>query len=136
MSADYDWKEEYSIGIEEIDIQHKRLLGVIRSLHQLTESGAEETRVNALLEELENTFQFHFGSEESLMAMYQFPFLSEHRMQHELMTRNVKRLVGEAKHNGIFLPQLLFNLENWFIDHDNDYDKEFGKYVVHIRNNL
>jgi hemerythrin-like metal-binding protein len=96
----------------------------------------DDNKLNVLLEELVNTFQYHFGSEESLMAMYKYPQLSVQKMQHELMTRNVKNLVENIRHNKNMMVQLLFNLENWFIEHDNDYDKEFGKYVSEIRNNL
>jgi hemerythrin-like metal-binding protein len=80
--------------------------------------------------------QFHFDSEELMMKTYNYPYISEQKMQHELMRRNTFRLIEEVKQNRTILIQLLFNLEKWFIEHDNDFDKEFGKYVLRIRNSL
>ncbi len=135
MESEFAWKEEYTTRIEEIDTQHKHLLEVIKGIYELSDKDIDDTGLNILLEELVNTFQHHFTSEESLMEKYKYPLISEQRMQHELMKRNITRLVEETKHNRIILVQLLFNLVRWFRDHDNDYDKEFGKYILNIKSN-
>jgi len=136
MNSDFSWKKEYAIGIDEIDIQHERLLSVIKTIFELSEKTTDDNRINNLLEELVRGLQFHFDSEELMMKTYNYPYISEQKMQHELMRRNTFRLIEEVKQNRTILIQLLFNLEKWFIEHDNDFDKEFGKYVLRIRNSL
>jgi len=136
MNSDFSWKKEYAIGIDEIDIQHERLLLVIKTIFELSEKTTDDNRINNLLEELVRGLQFHFDSEELMMKTYNYPYISEQKMQHELMRRNTFRLIEEVKQNRTILIQLLFNLEKWFIEHDNDFDKEFGKYVLRIRNSL
>jgi len=136
MGTDFTWNSEYSTGIEEIDVQHERLLNLLRTIHEASERGMDDARLRGLLEELIRTFRFHFESEELLMKAYEYPRLSEQKMEHELMTRNVLRLSDEAQRNRILLTQLLFNIEKWFVEHDNAFDKDFGAFAVRIRSGL
>jgi hemerythrin len=133
MESDYEWINDYSIGIEEIDIQHKRILLLIKKIYILTGQSIDHARRVEMLEELIRYMRFHFSSEEILMGVYQYPKISEQKSQHWQLLADLENKYTEIKSNRGEVVQLLFLMLNWFVDHDNKYDKEFGEFVRAIR---
>jgi hemerythrin len=133
MDNSFDWNDEYSIGIEEIDVQHKQILHLIKKNYLLAANSIENVEVKKLLEELMKYMQYHFNSEELLMKVYDYPKSSEQKTQHELLMTELAIHVREIESGKGNMVQLLFTMMKWFIGHDNEYDKEFGKYILGIR---
>ena len=66
-----DWSEEFSVGIPEIDAQHKVLLDILNALNRAGQDSRSVRRTRNLLwdklEELNEYAAFHFMTEEKLM---------------------------------------------------------------------
>jgi len=76
------WSDEYLIGIEEIDNQHKKFFEVTRKFYSDIlecegEDAAEET-----LNFLKDYAAWHFKSEEAFMQKYAYPRLEKHKKLH------------------------------------------------------
>jgi hemerythrin len=129
MEVDFEWHDEYLIGVDEVDVQHKRFLNLIKRTYELTGQTSENKEVSNLLDELMKYAHFHFGSEELLMETYLYPKYVEQKSEHVKITKELEAKVEEIKSNKGNLNNLLFYLIKWFVDHDTYFDKEFGDYV-------
>ena len=129
MKVDFEWYDEYSIGVDEIDVQHKRFLNLIERTYELAEQTIETREMFNLLDELMRYAQFHFSSEELLMQAYFYPKHLEQKNEHVRIMKELVKGVEQIGSNQGKLKNLLFVLINWFFDHDSHFDKEFGDYV-------
>jgi len=62
------WSNEFALGIDEIDEQHKALVGMINALDASTHGDFSMDTVRRLLAELNDYVRSHFAFEERLMA--------------------------------------------------------------------
>ncbi len=77
--ASIEWKESYSVGIPELDDQHKVLIRLIKLLEE--ESGTAS--VNHVLGELEHYVREHFHNEEAMLVAASYAAFGPHHEQHE-----------------------------------------------------
>lgn len=63
-----EWTSEFALGIDEIDEQHKALVGMINALDASTHGDSGQETVRRLLAELNDYVRDHFAFEERLMA--------------------------------------------------------------------
>jgi hemerythrin len=73
------WKDEYSVGIESIDSQHKKLLGLINSLQTAVNYKTGEAFEREALDELVDYTKTHFKFEEDMMEQNGYPEFTTHR---------------------------------------------------------
>jgi hemerythrin len=132
MDFDFEWKEEYSTGIDEIDRQHKELLSMIEKIYNIGQNILEKDYVDQLLKELVIKLHEHFDCEEELMKKYNYPKLDDQIQQHKQIYENIQQQIVEVRKEQFRLLQLLFHLGRWFVDHDNKFDKELGKYIKSV----
>ena len=133
MGVDFEWYDEYSIGVEEIDDQHKRFLKLIKATYELEDKTSEHEEARKLLDELMTYALFHFNSEELLMKKYLYPHYMDQKKQHGELIKELELNVEEVKAGKGDMINLLCFLMNWFVDHDHYYDKKFGEYVNKIK---
>lgn len=130
MSEIIVWNEKWSIGIEEIDSQHKKLFDLLNSYHKSLVTSKEGTTVNdAVKSTIDNLIDYtiyHFREEEKLMNSIQGVDFSSHIGQHKdfcskITTLNTKVLSGK---NVSF--ELFDFVKTWLINHILVSDKSIG----------
>ena len=69
------WKDEYSVGIDEVDNQHKELMEMIKSLLKIcmVDSKTKLESFSKLAAKAIERFVEHFGTEEKLMMEGNYP---------------------------------------------------------------
>lgn len=83
-----EWDEGLSVGVEEIDVQHRQLLRRLRGLTTAAAEGrADELR--AAFRFLERYVVEHFATEERWMADHGYPGLREHARGHAALVEAV-----------------------------------------------
>ena len=95
------WQESYNLNIEEIDVQHKKLLAVANELYDLIQGDAAsyKNNVSKALKKLTDYTVYHFSSEETFMRKYGYPQSDFHKMHHPvfcIITRKRGIWKGEA----------------------------------------
>lgn len=125
-----EWKPELSVGIEEIDEQHKVLVELLNQLHRaivLHHAGQEVARI---LDELVSYTHTHFAVEESLMRLLAYPDYDAHRAQHERLIGQVldfrRKLIDERRPITF---ELLHFLKQWLTLHIMESDQ---RYTAHF----
>jgi len=127
------WKKSYEIKVPDVDVQHRRLVGMINELSDAMMLQSGQRTVPHILEKLVDYVQLHFTSEESLMEKIDYPDLEEHRQQHLEFTQKV--LDFKVKHTcekTLDTVELLNFLCDWLKMHILECDKAIGSYMRRV----
>ena len=126
-----EWKDEYSVGIDSIDRQHKKLIVLINSLQTAINYSAGSEYEQEALDELVDYTKTHFGYEEELMEKNGYPDFTTHRAEHELMISRVEQVIDEYRRNPESAMQNAVDfLRDWLINHINGTDKQYSKFLI------
>lgn len=124
------WTDEYSIGIEYIDQDHKKLLHLLNQFSIAYDYAQCEEFEREALEDLVSYTKYHFKREEKLMADYNYPGLIEHKEEHQAMIDTVEdyvKIYNKQGHDS--LKQVTNLLEFWLINHIKESDKQYRDYL-------
>jgi len=86
------WQEEYAIGIEVIDKEHRELFRDSRSLYKRLFEDDAPIATDQLFRLLLNTTRKHLDTEERLMHMHGYPDLDAHIKSHRLIIDTLRAL--------------------------------------------
>jgi hemerythrin len=128
------WKDEYSVGFEPIDAQHKQLVAAINGLIQGSRRGAAAADV-AFIKTLKSAIEYaqtHFSTEEKYMLQAAYPDLAEHKKQHEAFVAEIV-IQLRAFESGKNEPSVLLTfLKDWLLDHIAVMDKKYAPYLAKL----
>jgi len=124
------WNDElYNVGIEEIDSQHKILVGIINEIYREIDKSQEDESnrllVLSLLDKLGDYTQYHFSSEEKYFSRLSKNDCELHRLQHKHFIEQISDMVQDFKMGELCLSELLYFLTDWLISHIQIEDKKF-----------
>jgi hemerythrin len=121
-----NWKDEFSVGITEMDNQHKKLIEMINRLIAEQRTLTDPKTVAELLTEMTDYAQVHFRAEEYLMAEYGYDKKSEQERQHQEFIDKTFAFcsVGDIGPN-VLSVALLDYLKIWLIGHILKEDMQY-----------
>jgi hemerythrin len=122
-----------TIGIDEIDDDHKKLVNLFNILnHSLTE-GPTTDYVEAVLEELINCTVWHFSHEERLMLKYGYDRFEDHKAEHKDLIESARELQQKFIQTGkLDEREDLEFLERWLTEHILVADLRLGSYLIEV----
>ena len=132
MSEKIEWNDDYLLGIQEIDNQHKKLVAIANELYDIT-TGSEESYkldMSKVLKNLTDYTVYHFTSEEDFMKKYGYEGVPMHKIAHDNfvseVTQQIKKLDSGSKE-----AVLLFYdyIANWILTHIAKADKIWANFV-------
>jgi len=124
------WKDQYSVGIESIDQQHKKLINLINMLQTTVDYSTGEAFEREALDAVVDYTKTHFAYEEGLMSKYGYPDFEAHKGKHREMINEVQKLTAEYDQNPEHAMQHGLNfLKQWLIKHINGTDKEYSDFL-------
>jgi hemerythrin len=130
---DIVWDHVLSIGIDEIDDDHRRLVALFNLLNHSVAEGETQEYLEAVLEELINCTIWHFSHEERLMLKYGYKGLAEHKMEHQELIQSVKELQQNILQAGkLEANEDLEFLERWLTQHILVDDMRLGSYLAQV----
>ncbi len=122
------WKDEYSVGIEEMDNDHKKLLNLINQLQTAVHYYTGREFEEKALEELVDYTKTHFNKEEKLLEDNGYADLDAHKLLHKQFIDKVNQFLEQYKQDSeLTINDTLEFLKDWLIKHINGTDKEYGK---------
>jgi hemerythrin-like metal-binding protein len=134
--AFFEWKNEYSGGITEIDEQHKVIIELMNELYDAIRFKKEETITKNVFIELLKYSNYHFNLEGQLFDKYQYEKEDQHINEHKHFIEKIKTLIiNEYLTDHNIAIETLQYLKNWFQNHmlktDMDYCEYFnGKEIM------
>jgi hemerythrin len=124
------WDQSFSVGVKEIDNQHKKLVQMICDLHDAMRSGKGKTQMESILKELENYTVEHFGYEENLLEQNKYPGFLNHHKEHEKFVDKVVAFGNDFRENRAALTtEIMDFLKNWLVGHIKGIDKKYGPFL-------
>ncbi|GHU27685.1 hemerythrin [Betaproteobacteria bacterium] len=129
MPKDFNWSDDFSVGIEEIDEQHKKLVMLVGKLHQAITNKAGTKACGFILNELVDYTVTHFSLEETMMRLALYPDYEEHCVQHKALVDEVSALQQKIAAGQVAISfELLHFLRNWLTKHIMREDMQYGVY--------
>ena len=131
MAKFVEWSDELSVGVEEIDEQHKVLVGLVNEMHEAIHQRHGSEVVREILGKLADYTRIHFAVEESLMRILGYPGYEEHKEQHEELLAHVVELVEKVDSGKTAIGfELMHFLKIWLTKHIMESDKEYGDHFL------
>ena len=124
------WNNKYSVNVEEIDLQHKKLIELVNNLHNSVESRISKKELLKLLIELVDFTRFHFSTEEKLMKEHDFRGFPEHYKEHKALLEHMENLVSAVSFGKT--PKFYSDYDissDWALAHIAGHDKILGKFL-------
>ena len=121
-----DWRNEFSVGVEEIDAQHKKLIGLINDLAEARDAGKAPDRISDILSRLVNYVANHFGTEEGYMVRFNYAELGPHRQEHRTFIRKIQEFrKGYLEDRETLSEELIAFLTRWLENHILGTDQRY-----------
>lgn len=127
------WQDDFSVEVQEIDDQHKKIIGFINSIDDnLGRAGIAQILKN-ILREMTDYAQDHFGTEEKYFDLFGYEDSVEHKKGHDTYENKVgefeKQLAmldsGNDNDCASFTLDLMGFLEDWWVGHILHSDKQY-----------
>lgn len=130
-----EWRKSLSIGVDEIDNQHKELLQRFDRLLRACEEGRGKSELSGLLSFLDEYVVRHFRDEESIQRLRGFPGYEAHKQEHDYFIAKLRALQEEINSKGVAIHHVMETnnlLLKWLINHISKVDTELGKFLKSI----
>lgn len=124
------WQEDFSVGIEGVDDQHRKLLDLINGLWDAIVRGAGNGELLALVDELDRYTGYHFSDEEVAMRVAGYPQLVEHSLAHRGFVERIGRERERLQQGGHASLDLVRFLQDWLLQHIAVQDKHYAAFVM------
>ncbi len=124
-----EWTSDLSVGIEEFDEQHKRLIAILNEIHEAMEGGRGKAALSEVLARMADYTGYHFETEEQYFDQYGYPQTERHKREHAYLMKRVKDLQKKAEGPAFLLSvEVLEFLKNWVRGHIRGSDKRYTEF--------
>lgn len=129
------WNNSLSIGIDNIDTQHKELFDCIDKLLTSIETPKNNDEIIKTLNFLEEYVVKHFNDEEEIQTKTNYSLLDVQHIQHENFKSELKEFRRVFETHGastILALNIHKSLIDWFKNHIMTLDKDLGDFLIEI----
>jgi hemerythrin len=131
MGKFVEWSNELSVGIEEIDEQHKVLVDLVNKMHEAIHQRHGNEVVQGILADLAEYTRIHFAVEESLMRILNYPDYDNHKEIHEELLESVSDLLEKVASGKTAIGfELMHFLKTWLTKHIMEEDKQYTGFFL------
>lgn len=122
------WKPEFLLGIDSLDRQHKRIFDCLFAIENSMEKRDPWHIVEWFIADLDSTITSHCVAEETLLEVFAYPDIEQHRAQHGRLRAGIKELERALRES--MSPQALVPyFEHWFVKHVLSEDLGYVEYL-------
>jgi hemerythrin-like metal-binding protein len=128
-----EWSDSFSVGVAEIDAQHRQWITLMNRLHDVLMGAADSAdfSVGQCLEAMVEYGKFHLGFEEELLAEAGYPLLERHRAEHDRFRSRLEELARAEEGGRTLLNSEVMNMMNtWLQDHILKSDMAYRDYLA------
>ncbi len=123
-----NWKNEFSLGIESVDMEHREMIELINELDASMEDNASHDMVVESLGEIYARIAAHFALEEKIMRDRHYGEYGPHKRDHEILLDTLLDLIDTVDADGCYdRPALAKELDRWFSDHFRTHDAKLHR---------
>jgi diguanylate cyclase (GGDEF)-like protein/hemerythrin-like metal-binding protein len=119
------WSAAHEVGIEVIDSQHAYLAAAINDLADALRNGHLGEDTLGKLAEVIRLAEFHFATEERLMAQHGFEGSASHRRAHDRLLTDLRAMAVDRDFRSVTL--VTRYLQGWLLRHVDGMDAELSQ---------
>lgn len=90
-----EWNDSMSVGIPEIDEDHKRFVFLIDELNRAIAGQMDLSEVKKRLQRLIDDAEQHFSHEEKLFKQWKYPDAKDHAKKHENVLKSLQAVMDK-----------------------------------------
>ncbi len=125
-----DWSDSLSVHVEEIDAQHKSLVGMVNRLYDAMTANHSKQALTEIVNDMREYSEVHFATEEQYMDRCNYPDRDAHKSEHRDFIAKAAEVERDYRQGKISLSMDVLNfLSNWLVTHINDTDKKLGEFL-------
>ena len=126
-----EWRDEYRIGIDDVDTEHETLIEMINGVCAVVEPGATNAELELALGEIYAVCIAHFATEEREMRARSYPRLVDHREDHERLLVDLRDVMDYVSAYGVLdRDAFAIRLTEWFGVHFRTHDARLHAYLA------
>jgi len=128
------WNESFSVGVAEIDRQHKKLMAMINELDEAADAKKGKDDISRILDELIIYTATHFRTEEKYFDRFGYPDGEVHKDEHAVCIKMVSKFVKDfnneikGKKLAALTQEIIGFLSIWWKFHILETDVKYGKF--------
>lgn len=124
------WNDSYSVGVIEMDNQHKQLVTILNELYSAMQSQKSADIVGKVLKNLISYTEKHFSDEEEFMKRHSYPGIGSQTKEHKAFIDKIQSFKKDydAGRTSMSVSITSF-LKDWLVNHISISDKKYGEYV-------
>ena len=123
-----EWKDEYSLGILEIDNQHKLLMNSFSVIEESIKLDLGWSNTHYAIVELIKVAHMHFAFEEALMRMFGYPGSDAHKKEHQSFFDDLENIEHLALKETARIEIVDF-MKNWLASHILVNDRGYANHI-------
>jgi hemerythrin-like metal-binding protein len=125
-----EWKDEFSVGIPDVDHEHQQLIRLINELHGAMSGKNAAMTVTDFLGEIHAHVAAHFALEEKIMREKKYDQYEDHKRDHERLLDEISDIMDDYEENAFYSDEVFTStLEHWFSDHFKTRDARLHKHL-------
>lgn len=123
------WSEEFSVGNDRIDFEHRIFYGLINEYRSARESNEPQDKLARILQEIALYAKFHFRSEENIMIDVGYPDVERHRIQHYSLIEVLNNKMLGLDMGSCSYQEVEDFLLVWFVLHVTREDSKLSEFI-------
>ena len=126
-----EWSEKLSVGIESIDLQHRKLVEIINLLDDALTNGNANEVMTRIFHNLLIYTENHFEYEEKLFKQYGYSAQADHKISHQRLTDQVLGLqIKASSGNEPIGDEVMAFLKLWLTEHIMKEDMAYASFLI------
>lgn len=125
------WNEEMTVGVEELDRDHKKLIALLNEVEDAISAGRSSDSMNEILQRVMESVKSHFAREEKFLFDSGYPDAAARRSEHDLILKTGLELQARFRNSSSSMNshELRSSLQNWLDNHIQGADMKFGPHL-------
>ena len=124
--AFFEWTDELSVKIKEIDDQHKKLIDMINDFYDGIQNKASKDNLVNLISSMADYTVYHFEKEESYMVKFNYENIDEHHKLHKGFVDKVLDLKNRLDTGKLVISiEVTSFLKDWLKEHIMGEDPKY-----------
>ncbi len=125
-----EWRDEFEIGIKEVDFEHQELIDLINESYAMAKEDDSRAAVMECLGDIFTRISAHFALEEKEMRELKYDQYGDHKEEHEELLDNIRDIMDDYEERAT-LDEEEFGerLKNWFVNHFSTKDARLHKFL-------
>ena len=132
----FNWNEKYSVGFEEIDLQHQKFFKLADGVIALIGNKSEKSDIKLKAKELYDYAKWHFNTEKTYVSSCNTNSFDDHLADHEAILFKIEVFIDDMdKYDSNFGSELMVMLKDWFLNHILILDKKLYSCIIEKKQN-